>query len=165
MCIRDRCSDQAGEGTGFVLAPGCDLPYAVKPENLEAVAELARDPYQIEVARKLPPKDSNDAFDDFSIPTYSAEPAVIVDVVTLDSAGCAPCAYMLAAAKKAASEYGLPIDVREHKITCRDGLAYMAKLGVTAIPSICVDGQEQFASIIPDRKELVARYANAAAAK
>lgn len=160
-----RCLDQAGEGSGFVLAPGCDLPYAVKPENLEAVAALVRDPYQIDVARKLPPKDTSDAFDDIDIPDYSAESGVIIDVVTLDSAGCAPCAYMVKAAQEAANAYDGTAVVREHKITGRDGLGYMKKLSVTAIPSICVDGKEAFASIIPDRKELVSVLQSAAAAK
>jgi uroporphyrinogen decarboxylase len=160
-----RCLDQAGEGNGFVLAPGCDLPYAVKPENLEAVADLIDDPYQIDIARSLPPKDTSDTFDDISIPNYSEEAAVIVDVVTLDSAGCAPCAYMVKAAQEAAKAYGKTIEVREHKITGRDGLGYMTKLGCTAIPSICVDGKEAYASIIPERTTLVAAYTKAAAAK
>ena len=160
-----RCLDEAGEGAGFVLAPGCDLPYAVKPDNLAAVAELVRDPYQLEIARKLPPKDTSDTFDDIAIPEYASEKAVIVDVVTLDSAGCAPCAYMVKAAREAGKAFAQPVDVREHKITGRDGLGYMRKLGVTAIPSICVDGKEQFASIIPDRDELVASLREAAAGK
>ena len=160
-----RCIDEAGQGGGFILAPGCDLPYAVKPENLEAVAALIDDPYQIDIARNLPAKDTSDPFDDIIIPNYAEENAVIVDVVTLDSLGCAPCAYMVKAAKEAAKVYGKAIEVREHKITGRDGLGYMTKLGATAIPSICVDGKEVYASIIPDRKDLVATYAAAAAVK
>lgn len=160
-----RCLDQAGQGPGFVLAPGCDLPYAVKPGNLEAVASLVNDPYQQDIARKLPPKDSDDAFDDIAIPDYANHPEVIVDVVTLDSAGCAPCAYMVKAAEEAARTFPGESVVREHKITGRDGLGYMKKLGVTAIPSICVDGRERFASIIPDRKDLVAAIQSAASAK
>lgn len=160
-----RCLDQAGEGVGYILAPGCDLPYAVKPENLEAVAELIHDPYKLDVARNLPPKDNDDSFDDIAIPDYASESNVIIDVVTLDSAGCAPCAYMVAAAREAANAYGGAAEVREHKILNRDGLGYMKKLGVTAIPSICVNGREQFASIIPDRKELVGRIEAAAAGK
>ncbi|MCD8482645.1 MAG: uroporphyrinogen decarboxylase [Verrucomicrobia bacterium] len=151
-----RCLDQAGSSPGFVLAPGCDLPFAVKPENLQAVASLVRDPYQLQVARNLPAKVDSDDFADIEIPDYSAELAVIVDVVTLDSAGCAPCAYTVKAAQEAASAYGGAAEVREHKITGRDGLGYMKKLQVTAIPSICVDGREAFASIIPDRKDLIA---------
>lgn len=160
-----QCLDLAGEGPGYVLAPGCDLPYAVPPENIEAVAELVRDPYQRDVARNLPAPDDSDSFDDVSIPDYKSQSEVIVDVVTLDSAGCAPCAYMFTAAQEAARAYGKPVAVLEHKITGRDGLGYMKKLGVTAIPSICVDGQEKFASIIPDRKELVATLESAASAK
>lgn len=160
-----RCLDLAGEGPGFVLAPGCDLPYAVKPANLEAIAEILSDPYQMDIARNLPPKDESDTFDDIHIPEYAKEPKVIVDVVTLDSAGCAPCAYMVTAAQEAGKAFGKPVEIREHKITNRDGLGYMKKLRVTAIPSICVDGREQFASIIPDRKEIIASYTAAAAAK
>lgn len=150
-----RCLDQAGEGNGFILAPGCDLPYAVKPENLEAVAGMVHDPYQLDVARKLPEKHMDDSFDDVVIPEYSSLKPVVVDVVTLDSAGCAPCAYMLHAAEEGAKASGLEVKVVEHKITGRDGLGYMVKLGVSAIPSICIDGKEHFASIIPDREVLV----------
>lgn len=160
-----RCIDQAGVGGGFVLAPGCDLPYATKPENMEAVASLIDDEDQIKIARNLPPKDMSDTFDDIAIPDYATEAAVIVDVVTLDSAGCAPCAYMVKAAQEAAKAYGQTIEVREHKITGRDGLGYMTKLGCTAIPSLCVDGKEAYASIIPKREEIVAKLTAAASAK
>lgn len=160
-----RCLDQAGEGVGFVLAPGCDLPYAVKPENLEAVAQLVHDPYQLDIARSIPAKVNSDTFDDIVIPDYATESKVIIDCVTLDSAGCAPCAYMVTAAQEAGKAYGQAVEVREHKITGRDGLGYMTKLGCTAIPSICIDGKEAFASIIPKREEIVAKLAKAADAK
>ncbi len=160
-----RCFDQAGEGSGFVLAPGCDIPYRCKPENLAAVADIIHDPYQLDVARRLPPKSGDDAFDDVAIPDYASEQKVILDVVTLDSAGCAPCAYIHSAAKEAVSAYGGPAEVREHKITGRDGLGYMKKLGVDAIPSICIDGVPRFASIIPGRDELVGAIREAAERK
>ncbi|MCC5839688.1 MAG: uroporphyrinogen decarboxylase family protein [Opitutales bacterium] len=160
-----RALDQAGTAPGFVLAPGCDLPYAVKTANLETVAALVHDPYQVEVARRLPAKDLDDDFADIAIPEYGAEKSVIVDVVTLDSAGCAPCAYIYSAAMEAARAFEGPVSVHERKITGREGLAYMKKLGVSAIPSICVDGQERFASIIPDRRELIQALSDAATAK
>lgn len=160
-----RCLDQAGEGGGFVLSPGCDLPYAVKPENLEAVAALVHDPYQLEVARALPPAQDRDDFADILLPDYRSQRQVMVDVVTLDSLGCAPCAYILSAAREAARVFPGPIEVREHKITGRPGLGYMKHLGVSAIPSICVDGKERFASIIPQRDLLLEAFSQAAAAK
>jgi uroporphyrinogen decarboxylase len=160
-----KCLDLAGDGPGYIMAPGCDLPYAVKPENLEAVAGLIHDPYQLEVARQLPEKVVNDAFDDVVIPDYKNESTVILDVITLDSAGCAPCAYMLSAAQEAAAASGMLTEVREHKITGRDGLGYMTKLRVTAIPSLCIEGKECFASIIPDRVDIVKEIEDAAGAK
>lgn len=160
-----RCLDQVGDRPGFILAPGCDLPYATPLINLETIATLVHDPYQLEVARSLPDKTSSDPYDDIEIPAYPSMPEVIIDVVTLDSAGCAPCAYMVKSAQEAARVYGRPAEVREHKITGRDGLGYMTKLGVSAIPSICVDGAEKFASIIPDRTDLVNVLKQAAASK
>lgn len=160
-----RCLREAGEGPGFVLAPGCDLPYACKPENLEVVSGIVHDAYQRQVAMSLPEKIDNDSFDDIVPPDYPREKEVILDVVTLDSKGCAPCAYILRAAEEAAKVSGVPNVVREHKITGRDGLGYMKKLGVTAIPSICVDGKEAFASIIPEREDLVGAIQQAASQK
>ena len=160
-----KCLDEAGEGNGYILAPGCDLPYAVKSENLEAITELVHDPYKLDIARKLPAKEMTDTFDDVVIPNYQEEDAVIIDVVTLDSAGCAPCAYMLSAAEEAVLETKVPTKVVEHKITGRDGLGYMTKIGVTSIPSMCIDGQEHFASIIPDRKDIIQSIEKAAEAK
>lgn len=151
-----RCLREAGDAPGFMLAPGCDLPYACKPDNVAVVAEIVHDAYQRQVALSLPDVVDDDPFDDIVLPDYAASPEVIIDVVTLDSAGCAPCTYMLKAAQGGAKAAGLPVAVREHKITGRDGLGHMKKLRVTAIPSICVNGVEHFASIIPDRADLVA---------
>ncbi|MEX2607366.1 MAG: uroporphyrinogen decarboxylase family protein, partial [Kiritimatiellia bacterium] len=41
-----RCIREAGDGPGFMLAPGCDLPYACKAENLDVVAGIVHDDYQ-----------------------------------------------------------------------------------------------------------------------
>ena len=138
----------------------------MKPSNLEAVSTVLHDPYQLDVARKLPVVENNDPFDDVVIPDYAGEKSVIIDVVTLDSAGCAPCAYMLSAAEEAAKAVGgIAVEVREHKITGRDGLGYMKKLGVAAIPSVCIDGIPKYASIIPDREDFVKEITAAVGSK
>ncbi|MCC5844333.1 MAG: hypothetical protein JJU05_08790 [Verrucomicrobia bacterium] len=49
-----RCLREAGDGPGFMLAPGFDLPYACKPENVEVVAGIVHDAYQRQVALSLP---------------------------------------------------------------------------------------------------------------
>jgi len=146
-----RCIDTGGE-RGFILAPGCDLPYATPEANLQAVATVVHDPYQQQVARALAPVEQS--FEDVSLPDYANDPRVIVDIITLDSASCAPCQYMVDAVVRAARAMGDKVLVREHKITTQSGLGHMAKLGVGQIPTICIDGHVAFPSIIPDMKTL-----------
>ncbi|MFW5845227.1 MAG: uroporphyrinogen decarboxylase, partial [Planctomycetota bacterium] len=90
---------------------------------------------------------------------------VVLDVVTLDSATCPPCQYMVAAAQRSAERLGSAVVVREHKVTGRDGLGYMTKLNVGHIPTLCIDGAVAFSSIIPDAKTLDERVRQAMAAK
>jgi MtaA/CmuA family methyltransferase len=159
-----RCIDVAG-GAGFVLAPGCDLPFATPPENIEAAAEMVHDPYKREICKRTIIVKDMEHFACDLPEDYSVQPNVIVDVVTLDSASCAPCSYMVGAVHKAAALLSRPIMVKEHRISSREGLAAMKKLGVQNIPTICIDGEIAFASIIPDRKSLVERIEEAIAKK
>ena len=46
------CLDKGGE-IGFILSPGCDLPYAVPVRNMKVVTDLVYDSYQRQVAREL----------------------------------------------------------------------------------------------------------------
>ncbi|MCK9244380.1 MAG: uroporphyrinogen decarboxylase family protein [Candidatus Marinimicrobia bacterium] len=52
-CRREaiRNLDEGGD-TGFILSPGCDIPFHVPSENLQAVAEIVYDDNQREVVRK-----------------------------------------------------------------------------------------------------------------
>ncbi|MDA3925149.1 MAG: uroporphyrinogen decarboxylase family protein [Kiritimatiellae bacterium] len=149
-----RCIDVAG-GAGFILAPGCDLPFATPPENLEAVAEMAHDRYKREVSKRTIIVKDMEHFACDLPDEYSTQPNVIVDIVTLDSASCAPCSYMVGAVNKASTSLSKPVQVKEHRISSREGLAAMKKLGVQNIPTICIDGEIAFASIIPDQKSLI----------
>ncbi len=150
-----RCLDE-GAGPGFLLAPGCDLPYATPEANLCAVAMVARDPYQRDVARMTARASAADSFEDIILPDYAAEDAVVLDCVTLDSSACAPCQYMLDAAVRAAEKAAVPVHVHEHKIKNRNGIGMMCRLDVKNIPTICIDGAPRFISIIPDIDTLVA---------
>jgi len=100
------CMDIGGT-KGFVLAPGCDLPYATPAENLEAVAEVVHDPYKLEVARSITPELVEDGFDDVEIPDYKECRGIIVDVVTLDSSACAPCQYMYGLHRRLLIKWGM----------------------------------------------------------
>ncbi len=154
--------DAAGP-KGFVLAPGCDLPYATPPANLRAVAEMVHDPYAREAARAALKARPEDTFDDVPLPDYTAAEGVVLDVITLDSTSCAPCQYMMEAVRRAAEASGCRCFVNEHKIKVREGLGVMKKLGVRNLPTVCIDGEIRFASIIPDPNQLIAAIREAAA--
>lgn len=141
-------------GKGFILAPGCDLPYAVPVKNLQAVSDVVHDEYAREAAKSLKAKEA-DSFDDIEVPDYHGARAVVVDVITLDSTSCAPCQYMMEAVEKAADAAMVKVWINEHKIKVRQGIGVMVKLGVKNLPTICINGEPTFASIIPDQTTLV----------
>jgi len=146
---------------GFILAPGCDLPYAVPVKNLQAVSEMVHDEYTREAAKSLNAKEA-DSFDDIKLPDYHGARAVVVDVITLDSTSCAPCQYMMEAVEKAAEATMVKVWINEHKIKVREGIGMMVKLGVRNLPTICINGEPTFASIIPDQTTLVKAIEKAA---
>ena len=140
---------------GFILAPGCDLPYNTPEENLKAVGDIVHDDYQREIAKNTTNTKDADTFDDVTPPDYHNYKEVIVDVITLDSTSCAPCQYMMDAVKVAAEAAFVKVFINEHKIKARRGLGMMSKLGVKNLPTICIDGEVAFSSIIPDQNTLV----------
>ncbi|MCL1887469.1 MAG: uroporphyrinogen decarboxylase family protein [Kiritimatiellaeota bacterium] len=161
--ILDECGTK-----GFILAPGCDLTYNTPARNLAAVAEMVHDAYARDAIRATAAVDAGDAFDDIAVPDFTQKGVVRLDLITLDSASCAPCQYMTDAAQraaKAAKTGGVKVEVVEHKIKVREGIGMMVKLGVKALPTICIDGVPRFSSIIPDQPTLIAAIEKAAAGK
>jgi MtaA/CmuA family methyltransferase len=147
------CLDIGGD-TGFVLAPGCDLPYATPPSHLQAVARLIHDPYYRQVARELVAGyiTTNETI---NLTDYGRSDQIIVDVVTLDSESCAPCQYMVEAVRSVVDLFPGLVLWREHKIKERESVEFMMGLMVKNIPTICIDGTIKFVSIIPSRQELI----------
>ncbi len=147
------CLDMGGN-TGFILAPGCDLPRETPPQNLKAVTELLHDPYQQDVVRTLERKESS--LEVFNMKDYGQADKVIVDVITLDSESCAPCQYMVEAVKRIAPYFEGVVEWREHAIKRMEAVSFMSSLMVKNIPTICIDGKIAFVSKIPPERELVA---------
>lgn len=145
---------QIGGERGFLLAPGCDLPYATPPENLEAIARIVLDPYERDVVRVMARSEGDE--DILDMREYGQTDKVIVDIITLDSEACAPCQYMVESVRKIAPEFEGIVEWREHKIKHRESLVFMTSLMVKNIPTICIDGQITFVSRIPAHEELVA---------
>jgi uroporphyrinogen decarboxylase len=143
-----------GGDTGFILAPGCDLPFATPVDNLTAVTHVVHDPYQRDVARTLtfvgPKADILDMSD------YGKTDKVVVDIITLDSEACAPCQYMVESVKSITPQFENIVEWREHKIKHTESVQFMTSLMVKNIPTICIDGKITFVSRIPPKEELIA---------
>lgn len=159
--INDAKNCMAIGGTqGYILSPGCDMPFATPAENVKAISSLVHG----EVADFLEGSNILEGVD-FQLPDYTSEEKVIVDVVTLDSESCAPCQYMMEAVKAAAEGLEDQVIFREHKVKNKEGVACMIQLGVQNIPTICIDGQIKFVSIIPDTAQLRSAILETAATK
>jgi len=140
---------ERGGTKGFILSPGCDLPYSTVVNNLRAVAEVAKNEYRRDIVKTIVATGKNVEDERETISADLSGLPLRVDVVTLDSASCAPCQYMMNAVQRAAEQFGNKVIVREHKIKEREGLAMMKLLGVKKIPSVCIAGKVQFSSNIP----------------
>ncbi len=145
---------ETGGDTGFILAPGCDIPYATPQENLVAVTDIVLDPYNREVVDTL--TQHNEEQDDLDMEDYGQADKVIIDIITLDSEACAPCQYMVDAVRKVTPEFQGIVEWHEHKIKHPDSLAFMSGLMVHNVPTICIDGQITFVSRIPPKDQLIA---------
>jgi uroporphyrinogen decarboxylase len=149
------CMEVGGE-IGYVLAPGCDIPYAAPTANIQAIARVISNPYEREIALELARNRDLDSIPQFDLSEYGRADRVIVDVITLDSEGCAPCQYMVESVRETVPEFEGLVEWREHKIKHTEGLAFMTALMVRNIPTICIDGKIRFVSIMPKREELIA---------
>jgi len=146
------CMDVAGE-TGFLLAPGCDLPMKTPEENIKAISDLVKDSYQRDVVRAL--DKTVEEMPVLNLAEYGHTDKVIIDIITLDSESCAPCQYMVEAVKTIAPHFEELVEWREHSIKNLDGVTFMSSLFVKNIPTICIDGKITFVSQIPPKQELI----------
>lgn len=61
---------------------------------------------------------------------------------------------MMGAANVAKATYGDKIDMVEYKFTIKENIARCMKMGVKNLPSIYINGQLKFSSLIPSKEEL-----------
>ena len=151
------CLDLGGN-TGFILAPGCDLPMETPVDNLKAVSELVYSQYLQELARKLEKKENK--LDILNMKDYGQSDKVIVDIITLDSESCAPCQYMVEAVKRVVPQFEGVVEWREHPIKKMESVSFMSSLMVKNIPTICIDGKIVFVSQIPPQNLLIEAIQN-----
>ncbi len=138
----------------FILAPGCDMPYDVPVENVVGVVQAVRDPESTQAMLANYQAQALD-LDAVHLPDYPHLDKPLVEVFTLDSDTCAACGYMKDAARRATEELGERVEMVEYKFTERENVARVVKMGVKNLPSIYINGELTYSSLIPSNRELV----------
>ena len=150
---------EIGGRRGYILSPGCDLPYDTPFYNLEAVGKYAatgEEPSETSGFMSLEEalnsaEESGDIFEDVKI-----EPdKVFIEIVTLDSEGCAPCQYMCEAVKNVAPIYGDKLSWRESLIKSAAGIKRTMSLGVSTLPTLLINNEVVFDNITPTADALI----------
>jgi uroporphyrinogen decarboxylase len=136
----------------LIISPGCDMPYATPIENTIAAEQAVHNTEAIRTMVANYTKE--DLVFGGELPDYPNLERPLIEVFTLDSATCAACTYMMASALDAKEHYGDRIDVVEYKYTVPENIARCGAMGVRQLPSIYINGELKYSSIIPSRDEL-----------
>ena len=145
--------DQMGN-SGFILAPGCDMPFDVPKANVIGVAQAAQN---YDATKKAIENYTPEALDlEVELPDYSNLDKPLIEVFTIDSATCAACGYMKAAADGMLEEFPGGVEIVERKITEMENIARCGKMGIANLPTIAINGVVKYISVIPNKQELKA---------
>ncbi len=91
-----------------------------------------------------------------------AEEKIHIDVLTLDSVQCAACGYMMESIAAMPTEVQDMIEYREWSIKNKDGIGKFLELKGRVLPTICIERDLVFESIIPQYEELIDEMAKRA---
>ncbi len=136
----------------FILAPGCDMPYDIPKENIVGIAQAVQDPVATRILLKNYEKEEIDL--EVAMPDYNNLKKPLIEVYTVDSTTCAACGYMVKAAMKMKDVFGDRVEIIEHKITEMENVVRVGNLGLKSLPTIVINGEPKFISIIPNSSEL-----------
>lgn len=152
--------DSVKDKRNFMVSPGCDMPYATPRDNAIACAQAVKNP---ESSRKLI-ENYESSFDDIEveIPDYENAEKVIIELFLLDPEQCAACTYMKASAVDAYDDIKDIAEIREYKYFIKEDIARTRKMGISNLPTMCINGEPKFISIIPNKEELIAAVKAAA---
>lgn len=78
-----------------------------------------------------------------------------IDVLTLDSVQCAACGYMMESIAALPEEVQDMIEYKEWSIKNQEGIGKFMEMKGKVLPSVCIEGDLVFESIIPQYEELI----------
>lgn len=86
---------------------------------------------------------------------YAALQKPLIEVFTLDPDTCATCSYIWLAAKRVKETLGEQVDLQLYRLTELESIARVKKMGVAKIPSIYINGELKYSSIISGQSEFM----------
>ena len=142
------------EHKNLIVSPGCDMPYDIPIENTIAAAQAVKTPEQI---REVIKNYESDSFADIEIdiPEYENLDKVLIEIFTLDPDQCAACTYMVNLVADNYNEIKDIADYKVYKYNIKEDIARTAKMGIKNLPTLCVNGEQKWISIIPNKEEFV----------
>ena len=84
-----------------------------------------------------------------------ADDKIYIDILTLDSVQCAACGYMTEAIAALPEDVQALIEYKEWSIKTKEGIGKFLELKGKVLPSICIQTDVVFESIIPQYEELI----------
>lgn len=91
-----------------------------------------------------------------------ADEKIHIDVLTLDSVQCAACGYMMESIAALPGDVQDMIEYTEWSIKNKDGVGKFLELQGKVLPTICIEKDLVFESIIPQYEELIDEMAKRA---
>jgi hypothetical protein len=91
-----------------------------------------------------------------------ADEKIHIDVLTLDSVQCAACGYMMESIAALPADVQDMIEYTEWSIKNKDGVGKFLELQGKVLPTICIEKDLVFESIIPQYEELIDEMAKRA---
>lgn len=151
-CVVDLI-DSIEDHRNLIISPGCDMPYDTPIENTVACATAVKHP---DKAREMIANYSAVVDDiDVEIPDYDNLDKVLIELFLLDPEQCAACTYMEASVVDAYEDFKDMAEYRVYKYFIREDIARTRKMGIQNLPTMCINGEQVYISIIPSKQELL----------
>lgn len=138
----------------FIISPGCDMPFDTPIENTVACVQAVKN---TDSTREMI-KNYETIVDtsDVEVPDYDNSDKVIVELFLLDPEQCAACTYMLAAVEDVYEQISDIAEYRVYKYCVKEDIPRFVKMGMKNLPTMAINGEQRFISIIPSSEELIA---------
>jgi uroporphyrinogen decarboxylase len=153
-CVVDLL-DSIEDHRNLLISPGCDMPFDTPIENTIAVAQATLRP---EDAREMIKnyESTEDDVDYIEIPDYANLDKVLIELFTIDPEQCAACTYMVNSVVDIYDEIKDIADYKVYQYNRKDDIARTKKMGLKNLPSMVINGEPKYISIIPSKEELIA---------